>query len=80
MPINFKIFFEKEYLIHSITLNHRTTGGSPKSEINKDLQLSFSNGYTTQVRTEIQRELFYSFLETIRVIIRLNSRYCCPYC
>ena len=27
-----------------------------------------------------QRELFYSFLETIRVIIRLNNRYCCPYC
>ena len=27
-----------------------------------------------------QRELFYSFLEKIRVIIRLNSRYCGPYC
>ena len=26
-----------------------------------------------------QRKLFYSFLETIRVIIRPNSRYCCPY-
>ena len=27
-----------------------------------------------------QRELFYSSLETIYVIIRLNSRYYCPYC
>ena len=32
-----------------------------------------------QLLTE-QRELFYSFLETIRVIIRLNSRYYCPSC
>ena len=28
----------------------------------------------------VQRELFYSFLETIHVIIHLNSRYCCPHC
>ena len=27
-----------------------------------------------------QRELFYSFLEIICVILHLNSRYCCPYC
>ena len=27
-----------------------------------------------------QRELFYLFFEIIRVIIRVNSRYCCPYC
>ena len=27
-----------------------------------------------------QRELFYSFLEKIRVIIRLNRCYCCSYC
>ena len=27
-----------------------------------------------------QRELFYSFSETIRSIIRLNSPFCCPYC
>ena len=29
----------------------------------------------------VQRKLFYSGLETIRVIIRLENRYyCCPYC
>ena len=29
----------------------------------------------------IQGEIFfYSVLEEIRVIIRLNGRYCCPYC
>ena len=29
-------------------------------------------------RQESQRELFYSFSETIRSIIRLNIRFCCP--
>ena len=27
-----------------------------------------------------QQELFYSVLDTVRVIIRLNSHYYCPYC
>ena len=42
---------------------------------NQKLQEQIVKEFTT-----VQRELFYSILETLRVIIRLNSRYCCPYC
>ena len=35
---------------------------------------------STNSPTQLQRELFYSFSETIRSIIRLNSFFCCPYC
>ena len=35
---------------------------------------------TTSLNCCYQRELFYSFSETIRSIIHLNSRFCCPYC
>ena len=43
--IFFKIYFRREYRIHNINLNHR----GYHVEVNKDLQLSFSNGHITQV-------------------------------
>ena len=35
---------------------------------------------SSKIHHSKQRELFYSFWETIRVIIHLNSHYCFPYC
>ena len=40
------------------------------------LEFSDMNFETITSLPVVQRELFYSFLETMRVIIRLNSRYC----
>ena len=49
----------------------------PEMEVPLDKNLAQQN---TLCRHIAQRELFYSSLETICVIIRLNNRYCYPYC
>ena len=47
----------------------------PKMCTSKTSKISINS---IKIDQDSQRQLFYSFLETKRVIIRLNSRYCFP--
>ena len=44
-----QIYFRDTYIIHEFIVNHRQIAANPIIEMNKDLELSFSNSYTTQV-------------------------------
>ena len=44
-----QIYFRDTYVIHEFVVNHRQITENPIDEMNKDLELSFSNNYTLQV-------------------------------
>ena len=61
----------------------RSTKGRMATEDDNTPKVNLSTYYLAVIRSQKlanQREFFYLFLETIHVIIRLNTCYCCSYC
>ena len=46
-----QIYFRDTYIIHEFIANHRQLALDPIVEMNKDLEFSFSNNYTIQVKS-----------------------------
>ena len=44
-----QIIFGETFGITSMQISNRANGWNPREELNKDVQLTFSDGYTTQV-------------------------------
>ena len=49
-----QIIFDGTFGINSMQISNRANGGKPDGELNKDVQLTFSNGYTTEVNALVQ--------------------------
>ena len=49
-----QITFGGTFGINSMKISNRANGGNPNGELNKDLQLTFSDGYTTEVNALVQ--------------------------
>ena len=44
-----QIIFDGTFGINSMQISNRANGGEPEEELNKDVRLTFSDGYTTEV-------------------------------
>ena len=49
-----QIIFGGTFGINSMQISNRANGHNPERELNKDLQLTLSNGYTTEVNKLVQ--------------------------
>ena len=69
-----QIYFRDTYIIHEFIVNHRQIAPDPIIEMNKDLDLSFSNSYTTQVVSCFDPNN-RSFLQKNRIYILILNSY-----
>ena len=44
-----QIIFDGTYRVTSVQISNRANGGNPREELNEVVQLTFSDGYTTEV-------------------------------
>ena len=49
-----QIIFNGTFGINSMLISNRANGLNPRGELNKDIQFTFSNGYTTEVNALVQ--------------------------